>query len=187
MQRETKSGDATPEEAIRSFFTAIADADPEAACSLLVAPEKMREYCRIQSNLSTSFRSLAEAGEAAFGEEGRVFRAGIPAHGAMQRLAEVEAVVDGDTAVWPSNPRAPMKLQRINGGWRLDLYSSFQKPQQLKMTNLIFERIANYVGEVAQGIRAGDHQSVAAVQAELRRQRQLMEEQLVPKLREASK
>jgi hypothetical protein len=175
--------DRTPKEAIESFFSAIADGNADAACSLLVSPGKMREYCRIQSQLSVAFRDLADAGEEAFGEDGRVFRAGIPAELAVKRLAEVQPVTDGDHAVWPANPKAPMKLKRIDGHWKLDLYSSFNKPEQLTMANLVFEHIGTYVTEIATGIREGAFESVAEVQAELRQQRQLMNEKLGPKLK----
>ena len=168
----------SPEDAIKHFFKSLGDGDADAALEVLIAPEKMKDYCRIQAKLNLAFVDLGNAGQQAFGEEGQVFGQGIPAIVALGRLDAVQPVVNGDTATWATNPRAPMTLRRVNGGWRLDLYTSFQSEENVQMTNRVFEGIATYISDVANQMRGGEFDSVAEVQAELRRRRQLLDADL---------
>ena len=167
--------DKTPELAIRSFFTALSNGDTDGACELLVSPKKMRQYCKIQTEITGAFKNLADAAEAAFGDDGKVLQLPNPALEAMKRLGDVSPTVNGDEAEWRTNPAAPMKLKRIDGHWKLDLFSSFnKKPEQFELTNKVMSRVAKYVGEIAADMNKGRYESVADVQAEFRRQRRLM-------------
>ena len=178
-----QTGGATPEEAIKGFFSALSDADPEQAGLFLVAPDKMKKYCRIQAKVSLAFKQLGDAGEEEFGEEGKILRQPLPATSALARLNQVQPIVDGDRATWSSNPNAPMKLIRRNGLWKIDLYSSFKTKERLNMNNAFMDNVANSITSVADEIRGGQIESVAQARAEIQKRRESMDQRLEAQFR----
>ena len=182
---DTQSEDGTPAAAIESFFGALLKGDAEKATTFLMSPKKMTEYCRTQVELYKAFRHLGDAAEKHFGEDGKALRLPIPASLVSARLKEVQPEENGETAVWKSNPKVPMTLHRIDGHWKLDMYSSYKKPIQVKLTNQLFQRITEYTNTIANEISKGRFDTVQEVQQELKRQRTLMNEEMVPKLRKA--
>jgi hypothetical protein len=130
-----KIEDDTPEAAIRTFYRALAKGDARIAGQMLVRPKEMAEWVEIQAKQSVAFQRLGTAAVARFGEEGKALVIPVPAEVAVQKLETVKPVVKGDGAEWPVNPQAPMKMKRVEGRWRLDLYSSFQTPEHLRQLN----------------------------------------------------
>ena len=78
-----------------------------------------------------------------------------------------------------------MTLHKVDGQWKLSIYSSYKKPVQLELTNQMFQRIAKYTNAVAKQISEGEFTTVGDVQKELKRQRLLMNQEMVPKLQKA--
>jgi hypothetical protein len=165
-----KPDDTTPDGAIRVFFQAIADGDAKLAQSYLLDPTPMKEWTEVQSSMSLAFKRLATAA-ARFSDEGKSLQTPVPALLAIQKLETVKVEQEGDSAQWPSNPQVPMKLQRVEGHWKLDLFSSFQKPEHLEMMNRVQGRIAKYVDRIAADIESGKLDSVDSVRAEMRKER----------------
>jgi hypothetical protein len=171
-------GDETPEAAIRSFYTALASCDTVTACWLLVSPAKMKKWVEVQARMSSSFRHLGSAAGERFGEEGKSLQLPPPAELALLKLATVKPTEKGDKAEWATNPKVPTNLVRKDGHWKLDLHSSFLKPEHIDQQNVVLGRIAMYVNQIAQGIEKGEFESVDAVREEFKRQRAKMNEDL---------
>lgn len=175
---KAKVDDSTPEAAIGAFYSALANGDSRAASELLVAPREMAEWTEIQARMTVSFNRLGKAAVARFGEDGNSLVAPVPAAVAFRQLDSVKPVVRGDSAEWPVNPKAPLKLKRIDGHWKLDVYSSFPSPAHLKQLNEVHRRVATYVGRIASDLDAGKFKSVAEVREELKKQREAMSREL---------
>ncbi len=173
-----KFGDQTPEAAIRSFYTALATSDARTARHLLVSPRKMDEWVKVQARMSSSFRRLSAAAVEHLGDDGKALHVAVPAEFVLQKLATIKPTQTGGQAVWPIHPKFPTKLVRIDGHWKIDLHSSFRKPEDMIQQNTIFGRIAEYVGQIATDTEKGKLQTVAAVRAELKAQRAKMNEDL---------
>ncbi len=173
-----KLADNTPEESISSFFAALAAGDSSTAQRLLVSPEEMADYCATQAKLSLALIRLGRAGVTRFGEKGKALQQPVPASLAVSRLKDVKPVIDGDTAEWKSNPNAPLKLRLLEGGWRIDLRSSFKKKDHLDMTNRVFGRIVAYIDDIAERLEQGHFDTISDVQAELKKQRAAMNKEL---------
>ena len=77
-------------------------------------------------------------------------------------------------AVFRQMPAVPLKLKKIDGHWKLDLYSSFANPADLKKINRVHGGVANYIGDVATEIAAGKYESVDQVRQELKRRREAL-------------
>lgn len=165
-----KPDDSTPEGAIRAFFEAIAAGDATLAQSYLLNPDPVKEWTEVQSSLSLAFKRMATAA-VKFGDEGKSLQTPVPARLAIQKLETVKVEQDGDSAKWPSNPQVPMKLQRVEGHWKLDLHSSFQKPEHLEMMNRVQGRIAKFVDRIAADMESGKLDTVESVRNEMRKER----------------
>ncbi len=176
-----KFGDQSPEAAIRSFYTALATGDAPTARSLLVSPTKMHEWVEVQIRMSNSFRRFGTAAVERFGDEGKALQFPVPAELALLKLATVKPTEEGDKAEWATNPKVPSKLIRKDGHWKLDLHSSFLKPEHMEQQNVVLGRIALYVNRIAQGIEKGKFESIAAVREEFKRQRAKMNADLARK------
>ena len=173
-----KVDDSTPEAAIRAFYLALASGNSRSARQLLAAPDEMAEWTEIQARTSIAFKHLGRAAVARFGEEGKSLQVPVPAEIALRKLETVKPALDGDTAEWPANPKAPLKMKRIDGHWKLDLYASFLSPAHLKRATDVHGRIAAYVGKIAADLDEGKFKSVSDVQEELKRHREAMNRDL---------
>ena len=168
------ANDDTPEAAIRAFYGALARGDSRSARHLLATPDELAEWVEIQARTSVAFKHLGESAIARFGDQGKSLQVPVPAEVAVQKLDTVKPVADGDTAEWPANPQAPLKMTRIDGRWRLDVYASFPSRSHVEQANDVHGRTAAYVGKIAADLDAGKFESVADVQEELQRQREAM-------------
>jgi hypothetical protein len=173
-----KVDDSTPEAAIRAFYGALAKGDSRSARQLLAAPDEMAEWTEIQARTSIAFKHLGTAAVARFGKEGKSLQVPVPAEVALRKLETVKPAWEGDTAEWPANPKAPLKMKRIDGHWKLAVYASFPSPVHLKQVNDVHGRIAAYVGKIAADLGEGKFKSVADVREELKRQREAMNRDL---------
>lgn len=171
-------GDDSPENALRSFYSALKNGDAVTAKSLLTAPEKLTEWVDIQIKVSNAFRQFGDAAVAHFGDEGKVFLGGIPSDSLLKKLDTLKPTQDGDSARWAINPQVPMKLVREDGHWKLDLFASPNDDDQVKQQNRTFSRIADYVGQIATDVKDGKFATIAAVRAELKKQREAMNRDL---------
>lgn len=163
--------DNTPEAAIRSFYTALANGDATTASQLLESSDKMAKWVEVQIDQTNAFRQLGMAAISRFGEDGKVLQVPVPAESALKKLESIKPIQNGDTAEWRTNPNVPSKLVRKNGHWKLDLYSSFQKPEHLAQQVDVFGRIAKYVKEIAADIETGRLASIPEVREEFKKQR----------------
>ena len=121
---------------------------------------------------------MGTAAVARFGEEGIALQTAVPAEVALRNLETVKPTLDGDIAEWPVNPKAPLKMRRIDGHWKLDVFASFPSPAHVNQANDVHGRIAAYVGKIAADLDEGKFKSVADVQEELKRQREAMNRDL---------
>ena len=172
--RPENVADSTPEAALRTFYEALAKGDANLARRVVVPHDLASEFIDTQVELTEGFLHLGKAGVAQFGEEGKALQPPLPAAAILARIKEVEIVEEGDMATWPYNPERPLKLRKVQNHWKLELHSSFGKPEQMQRFNKLMSRVASYVDEVADGIDAGRFQSVDEVRQEMRRQRNLM-------------
>jgi len=172
--RGIKLDDVTPEAAICTFYNALARGDARSASRLLVTPAEMAEWTEIQANMSVSFQRLGAAAVSQFGDDGKLLQVSVPAETVLRKLDTIKPIQDGDTAEWRINPKVPMKMKRVHGHWKLDLYSSFRTPAHLRQINAVHRRVAAYVGRIATDIADGKFESVADVREEFKRQREAM-------------
>ena len=170
--------DSTPEAAIRTFFGALAKGDSRSALQLLTSPDKMAEWAEIQAKTSLAFKHLGMAAVARFGDEGKSLQLPVPAELSLQKLETVKPVLDGDTAKWPVNPKAPLKMKSVDGHWKLEIYESFPSPSDVKQANSVHGRIAAYVAKIAADLEEGKFKSLAEVREEFKRQREAMNRDL---------
>jgi hypothetical protein len=170
--------DSTPEAAIRSFYGAIAKGDSKSALQLLTMPDELEEWAEIQARTSLVFRQLGEAAVKRFGDEGKSLQGPVPAEATVRKLDSIAPILKGDTAEWPLNPKAPLRMKRIDGHWRLDIYASFPSPAHIKQYNDVSGGTADYVGRIATDITEGKFESVAEVREEFKRQREALNARL---------
>jgi hypothetical protein len=115
----------------------------------------MKTWIDVQIEMSKSFRRLGTAAVSRFGKQGKALQATMPAEVVLQKLKTTRPTQNGDAAEWRINPNLPTKMTCINGRWKLDLYSSFQRPEDISQQNDVFGRI---------------------VRAELKKQREALQE-----------
>ncbi len=160
--------DSTAEAALRSFYTALKNEDPDRAARLMVSAEPFAEWIDAQVKMSAATRRFSTAVTTQLGEEGRKLRTPGPADRVLQHLETNKPDVQGDTATWAMNPNNPLRLKNIDGHWKLDLESDVPVAQ-LKRQNSAINRMASSLDLVAADIEAGKLETVADIRDALRR------------------
>jgi hypothetical protein len=170
LSNKAQVSDDTPEAAIRSFYTALGGGDADAASRIVESPKNAREWIEVQVSVSNAFRHLGKAAVARFGEEGKLLQVN-PQASVLKILVDNKPLQDGDSAEWRVNPKAPMKLTRTNGHWKLDVLASFVSPEKVAEYNAAFRDVAELLEQYAADIENGKYQSVAEVRAEMNKKK----------------
>ncbi len=166
-----RHGDETPEGAIRSFYTAIAMADRDTVEYLLAKPKQLQDWIDAQLDITYAFHRFSEAAKSHFGDEGKALYMPAPALVALKQLNENKPKEMGDKAEWTTNPRLPTKLIRKDGHWKMDIVSSFEKPEHLQLISKELAKTAAYIDAIAEEMENGHFDTIEKVRAELKRRR----------------
>lgn len=137
----------------------------------------MRDWVKVQIEISNSFQHLGKASIACFGDTGKTLQLPAPAETVIGQLDKIKPVAKGNTAEWRTNPKLPTKLVLVDGHWKLDLYSSFGKPDDLVQISKTDGRIAKYIERIARDIDEDKFKSVADVRNELKAERAKMNQE----------
>lgn len=162
-------GDDTPENAIRSYYTAMGKEDAVTMKHLLIKPQTLESWVDSQIKFIQSTRRLDAALLKKFGEEARPLIRLLPHEDAIQTLAREKITQDGDRAEWGSQ-----NLTSIDGHWKLDMHRTAMSQEQLNEQAEVISEMADFDEVIAKDIEAGKYQTIKEVQAEMERQREDM-------------
>jgi hypothetical protein len=177
---------SSPKAAVTSFFNAMKDADEAAAKNASVGTKEQQESLVMMMRTMVATRKLGEAAKAKFGEEETTRAFGPEIMAGPERfdkesanMAKADEKIDGNTAVLTlkpeeptsatsqprtARPEMPMKLQKVDGKWKIDLATLEAAPagqpqpspdQQLKM----FDTIGKVLGQCSADIAAGKYKT----------------------------
>ncbi len=161
-----------PEEVLEKFYQSLAESNENAALACTTGDQLSREFVESQVRLNSAFVLMGRNAIERFPEDGIRLQSPLPALAAMKKIKEIPVAIAGETATWPSNPSAPLKLIQVNGVWKLDLAKSFPSPETLRKSNGTYDTIAGYLTDVANDVAAGKYASVELVQQEVKRRGQ---------------
>jgi len=165
---------APPSEVLKKFYRSLAESYYDDAISCTTGDALSREFVESQVRLNIAFQLLGKNSVEHFGDEGKALQKPPPALAPLQEVDRVAVNVSGSTATWPLNPNNPMKLVLIDGEWKFDLAGSFPSPAALRSANRTFDAVAAYISDVANGIAAGEFNTIPEVRQEIKRRGQVV-------------
>ncbi len=190
---------ANPKAAAASFFNAMVAGDEAATKNATLGTKEQQDMIGPMIQMMQASRKLSDAAKAKFGEADVLAAFGPEVANGQEnmnkeitKLMDADETIEGTTATLTpkaeaasqpasqpaSRPSTPMKLQKIDGKWKVDLASmqagGTPTPEQLKMYQTMAKNIEQTAVEIAAGkyktavdARQGMVMSLmAAVQAE---------------------
>lgn len=113
-------GADTPIDALSEYYSSLAEGDAVGALKASLHGDKERELVKAQARFSNAFIDLGDAAVAKFGDEGSKLRVPSPLAEILKGIDRPKMQIDGDTALWFLNPKAPLHLKKVDDGWKVD-------------------------------------------------------------------
>lgn len=188
-----------PKDVVVAFYSSLADEDSKRASQLVLKPKKMTEWIKSQTDLSATFKNWNKAVAAKLGEDGAAIILPNPIQQVADRSQQVDARVKGSEAEFPINNRSPLKLRRVAGKWKLDIFSAYEKPETLrllgvdsgdvalKLVTIKAQEQAKMLGAVIAEINAGRLTTTDQVRQQLKTERDSMNNRVLQAMAKAKR
>jgi hypothetical protein len=156
---------STPKKAVRSFYVALVSDGAESARAA-VSDSLQAEVLADLRTLVTKVLAAQEAAEARFGQSGAAVCGGLPSLDDIDQAAET---IQGDTATLAlKNQSKQLKLKRVDGQWKLDVFSILGiDPKDKDSARRMLAAAASAADRVAQQIKSGQYKSADDASAAL--------------------
>jgi hypothetical protein len=159
---------ASPREAVRAMYAALADGDAKAAAKACISGNLEGPWLDAMADCNAAWVRIHKSAEAKFKDADNVFRVKRPPCAlSVDMTKEAKVIENGDAAdVQLTAGHRGIQTRKINGVWKVDLMSTFGE-KNLSSIHWM-QRLTNNSNRVADEIDAGRFQTAAEAQAELR-------------------
>ena len=168
MQKLPHQDYSTPKSACKSLYYAIVGGSTDAA-KAAVTDQKQGEVIAEMKTLIQSIMDARRQAVAKFGEGGKGVSGGLPT---LDDIEQGQEQITGDTAtVAVRCSSKPLVLKRVNGKWKVDLFSILPiNPQDISTTKKLLSAASSAASQVAKRIQSGEFKSAEDANAALKQQ-----------------
>lgn len=158
---------SSPRATARTFYISLMRGYPQITRQSLVDQQQAQVLPEMRS-LVENVVAAQDAAEAKFGDPGKAVSSGLPSLDDIDSAAET---IQGDSAILAPKKLASIKakFRRIEGHWRLDLFSTLGLEQEtLATVKQVISAMAKGAGDVKAKIERGEIRSAEQADAALK-------------------